>query len=422
MVLVVGGHPTNSPTDQVRAMTSIVEVNRTYKYRLYDKAKANRRLHDTINVAGIIWNHITALRKRYYRRFHTHLKSNPLQKHISFLRMNTKRYAFWKIVGSQAVQDICQRHDAAYERFFNKTGGLPRFKKVKTYTSFTLKQAGWDLGADSSPRGGHKHPKWTGHINILGQAYQFVKHRPMRGEIKTVTIQRDAARRLWVCFSVIETIVLDEEASTGQIGGFDFGLKTFLTTNNGTRIDAPQFFKQDVPRLRTIQRRVSRKAKGSTNQINGQTHLARRHMRIADKRRDFHFQLAHELCQQYDVLVFEDLNIAGMKRLWGTKVSDLGFAKFLKIVQSTAAKQGKRVILIDRWERTTQTCSGCGHRQPLTLEDRVFACEQCHMILDRDHNAAKNIVEAGHRLMLSQSEEARARRTASGVKGRRPRL
>jgi putative transposase len=401
---------------------SIIEVHRTYKYALYHNAQANRRLHDTINISGIIWNHITALRKRYYRLFKKHLATGRLQEHVSHLRMKTQRFAYWKRVGSQALQDICQRHDKAYERFFNKEGGLPRFKKVKKYTSFTLKQAGWRLGEDTHQRGGRKHPKWTGHITLLGEHYKFVKHRPLQGEIKTVTVKRDAARRLWLCFSVIEKIEMDDKTSTGESGGFDFGLKTFLTINDGRTIDAPQFFKEDLPRFRAIQRQVSKKVKGSANHVKGQRHLARRHIRIADKRRDFHFQLAHQLCKHYDVLVFEDLNIAGMKQLWGRKVSDLGFAQFMKIMQWMAVKHGKRVVMIDRWERTTGTCSGCGHRQSLDLATRTFACESCDLTLDRDHNAAKNILEAGHRLILSQSEEALVKRKASGVHGRRPRL
>jgi len=403
-------------------MPKIVDVNRTYKYGLYDNREANRRLHDTINISGIIWNHITALRKRYYRLTGKHLASARLQAHVSHLRMKTQRFGYWRLVGSQAVQDICQRHDKAYARFFKKEVGLPRFKKVKTYTSFTLKQSGWTLGADSAPRGGHKHPKWTGQITILGEVYKFVTHRPMQGDVKTVTVKRDAAKRLWACFSVVERISLEEETSTSQIGGFDFGLKTFLTTNDGIQIDAPQFFKQDLPQFRTIQSRVSKKDKGSQNQIKGQKHLARRHIRIADKRRDFHFQLVHLLFKHYDTLVFEDLNIDGMKRLWGKKVSDLGFAQFVKIAQWMAVKHGKRVVIIDRWERTTGQCSGCGHKQTLTLADRVFQRERCHVHLDRDHNAAINIFEAGHRLILSQSEEAPALSTASGVHGRRPRL
>ena len=170
-------------------MTSIIEVRKTYKYRMY-ASKHDFRLHDSINIAGIIWNHITALQRRYYRRFRKHIALQRMDKHIAYLRMKTKKYAYWRQVGSQAVQELCQRHEAAYERFFKKQGGLPRFKKVKKFRSFVLKQAGWQLGADTHKRGGKKHPKWTGHIAIDGIDYKFVKHRPMHGAIKTVTIKR----------------------------------------------------------------------------------------------------------------------------------------------------------------------------------------------------------------------------------------
>ena len=400
----------------------LIQINCTYKYRLHENSKANRRLHDIINVSGIIWNHITALRKRYYRLYSKHLPSGQLQKYISKLRMKRSYFVHWQMVGSQALQDICQRHDKAYERFFNKKGGLPRFKKVKKYTSFTLKQTGWKLGADKSKRGSKKHPKCTGHITILGHRYQFVKHRPLGGVVKTVTIKRDSVGRLWVCFSVVEKIEIGSETSTGQIGGFDFGLQMFLTSDTGDSVPSPQFFNQDLPRLRIIQRQLSKKVTGSTNQRNGKQHIARRHIRIADKRQDFHFQLAHDLFDRYDVVVFEDLNLDGMKRLWGKKVSDLGFGKFVDIVKWVAVKRGKRVILIDRWQPTTQTCSGCHHRQKMALKDRIFCCERCGLNLDRDHNAAKNILEAGHRLMLSQPEEVPVKGRASGVNVRSPRL
>jgi putative transposase len=106
------------------------------------------------------------------------------------------------------------------------------------------------------------------------------------------------------------------------------------------------FFTQDLPRLRKIQSQVSKKKDGSKNEAKGKRHIARRHLRIADKRRDFHFQLAHEIFDHYDTVVFEDLNLEGMKRLWGRKISDLGFGQFVKIVKWVAIKRGKRVVII----------------------------------------------------------------------------
>jgi putative transposase len=399
-------------------MPTILKIRKTYKYRLYH-SQHDFLLHDQLNIAGIIWNHITALQRRYYRRFRKHITLSRMDKYTAKLRMRTQRFHYWRKLGSQAVQELCQRHENAYECFFNKKGGLPRFKKVKKFSSFVLKQAAWVLGEDSHKRGGQKHPKWTGHIAINGIDYKFVKHRPMAGIIKTVTIKRDAANRLWICFSVQESLEIEDPSSTGKSGGFDFGLRTFLTTNSGQSIEAPEFFKADLPRMRQIQKQVSKKVKNSQNQVKGKKHLARRHIRIADKRRDFHYQLAHELCKAYDMLVFEDLNIAAMKRLWGRKVSDLGFKQFLKILEWMTFKTGKKLILIDRWERTTGICSACGHRQQLRLDERRFCCEQCGFNLDRDHNAAKNILEAGHRLILSQSIEVHSEHHSEGSRRKR---
>ncbi|MBZ0277962.1 MAG: transposase, partial [Anaerolineae bacterium] len=115
---------------------------------------------------------------------------------------------------------------------------------------------------------------------------------------------------------------------------------------------------------------------------------------VANARLDHHFKLAHELCKEYEVLCFEDLNLQGMKALWGRKVSDLGFAKFLDVLEWVAFKRGKQVIKIDRFTPTTKTCSGCGQRHDLTLRDRTLHCE-CGLVIDRDHNAAINIKTAG---------------------------
>src|SRR5690606_26066765 len=134
------------------------------------------------------------------------------------------------------VQDIIERHEKTYARFFKKQGGLPRFRKVKKFKSITLKQAGWKLH-EAKPNKKYRQ------ITIDKTVYKFVYHRRLHGEIKTVTVKRDAAGRLWLCFSVEEGIVIEDEISTGQIGGFDFGLKHFLTTDDGQTLDAPQFFR-----------------------------------------------------------------------------------------------------------------------------------------------------------------------------------
>ncbi|MBK7180947.1 MAG: transposase [Chloroflexi bacterium] len=115
------------------------------------------------------------------------------------------------------------------------------------------------------------------------------------------------------------------------------------------------------------------------------------HDRVANERRDAHFKLAHALCDKYDALGFETLNLRGMKKLWGRKMSDLGFSQFMLILEHVACTRGTQVVKIGQWQPTSQTCSCCGHRQPIELRERWFTCEVCGLEIGRDHNAARNI-------------------------------
>lgn len=359
-----------------------MQIRKTLKYRLYNNRR-NRALVQQVDMAGIVWNHATALQRRYYRMFGGYINKFRMMKHVAKLRNG--RRPEWKLLGSQAVQDVIERHDAAYRRFFEyKSGkrtrkaGRPRFKKVKEYTSFTLKQAGWKYD------GGNR-------IKIGKLNYKFALSRPVEGEIKTVTIKRDRAGRLYLCFSVIQDIE-PVETSTNKIGGFDFGLKTFLTDDEGREYQSPQFFRENMAEIGCLNRALSRKVKGSANRRKAKRRLALAHIRLADKRRDSHFKLGGRLLAEYDVLCFEDLNIDGMKRLWGRKVSDLGFAEFVSILDGMARQRpGKEVVKIDRYLPSTKTCSVCGAIQDMPLDERTFVCRSCGNIKPRDWNAAINI-------------------------------
>jgi len=106
--------------------------------------------------------------------------------------------------------------------------------------------------------------------------------------------------------------------------------------------------------------------------------------------------LAHSLCDRFDRMYLETLNISAMQRLWGRKISDLAFDSFLQILKWVAYKRGKHVGQVGRWEPTTKTCSQCGHVQDMPLDVRVFDCSGCHCSIDRDLNAALNIQALGH--------------------------
>lgn len=354
---------------------------KTYKFKLYQH-KRNKYLHYSINASASIYNHCIALHKRYYKMFGKHLNQYRLMKHIAKLR---KRVKYWQQVGSQAVQDIIQRIQKAYELFFkhHKQGTRPpNFKKRRKYKSFTLKQAGYKFLDENR-------------IKIGKQVFKFSLSRKIEGKVKTVTVKRNNLGEL---FLLVVTDYKQEQIPvvTGKSAGWDFGLRVFLTGSDGTEIKSPLFFKQLSNKLKAANRSLSRKRQGSNNWYRAKDHLSRVHELISDKRRDWFWKLAHQLTNEYDTLIFEDLNLNGMKRLWGKKISDLSFATFLEILETVAENKGKTIHYINRFYPSSKTCSNCGYiNRELSLKDRTWDCPECNAKLDRDKNAAINIHRVG---------------------------
>jgi len=359
---------------------------KTYKVKLY-QAKKNKSLHRQIDIAGLIYNHCIALHRRYYQLIGKSLNQYALMKHITKLKRLPK-YSHWHQVGSQAIQDIVQRIDKAYKLFFGNLKrkvrtSPPGFKKVKKYSSFTLKQAGWKL------LDGNK-------VYIQGKIYKYFKSREIPTDVKTVTVKRDTLGNLYLYFVVEEEINQAKQTMTGNSAGFDFGLKTFLTTSAGQAIASPLYYRQTVDALKVAQRALSSKVKGSNNWKKAKANVTRLYQAVVNRRRDWFFKLAHELTDRYDHLFFEDLRMKGMQALWGRKVSDLARSEFMGILGYVASTKNKVVHLVDRFYPSSKTCSACGQvNQALQLSERRWACAGCGSIHDRDHNAAVNIQRAG---------------------------
>ena len=176
----------------------------------------------------------------------------------------------------------------------------------------------------------------------------------------------------------------------------DFGLKHFLNLDDGSVIDSPQWYKASLNELRATHRAVSRCQKGSNNRKRAIRNLERVYQRISNRRRDWFFKLANQLVSEYAIICIEDLNLDGMKRLWGRKVSDLSFAEFVSILEWVASNAGSTVVKIDRWVPSSKACHVCGAvNTSLALKQRSWTCECCHTTLDRDTNAAINIKRMG---------------------------
>lgn len=360
----------------------------SYKYNIYH-SKKTKYLDKMLRECCFVWNHALALQRRYYKLFGKYISIGKMKKHFA---KRIKR----NLLHSQTTQEILERLDESYNRFFKrKSKRPPKFKRSDCFNSFVFKQGGFTLNGNILT------------INKGKKRFKFSYSRAYEGNVKQIRIVRETCYR----FSLI--IVTDYNPANsyrktydGASVGLDFGLKTYLTKSDGSKIDSPLFFKQYQNKIRKLNRKFSNAKKGFNNRKRRLFELQQAYRKINDLRSDFQWKLAHELCKQYDYIFIEDLNIEGMKRLWGKKISDLSHSSFINKLEHVASKHGVTVHKIDKWYPSSKTCE-CGFvNKNLSLRDRTWCCPKCDSINDRDVLAARNILRKGIPELESKSNSS----------------
>ena len=366
-------------------------TRRVYKYQLREHRK-NKRLGNMLDDLGDVHNHFLALEKRYYRRYGLYAGRFRLQPHLTKLLQRTKQH--WAWIPRDTLDAVIVRIHITYERFFDGLGGLPKFKRKDRYRSAKFQSAylieegrvrlsfkAWDEPSQSFKF----NKRW----------FSFHQHREWNGNVRYLQILRDSVGTYWL-YVITDDSTTEPYSATGESVGIDFGLDTYLTLSTGEKIQHPQPLKQSLNQLRKLNKALTRKVKGSHNWWRAVRQLARLYRKIANQRKDWHYKRATDLCRRFDTLVTETLNLDGMKRLWGRKVSDLAFGQFVEILKFKCLKHKRAFLQIGRWTPTTKPCSDCGfHNESLTLNDRQWTCPDCGSHHDRDINAAINILRAG---------------------------
>jgi putative transposase len=365
---------------------------KTEKYELYQQSNIIQ-IGNLIDDLHGVHVHLLELQRRYYRIYGKYASFARICRHITKLKRRTKPH--WNQLPSQVIQQVARRIDLGYQRFFDniedrgkgrtvRKVGKPRIKPQHRYNSLTFTQSGYEIEGNRID------------IKCLKKSFTFWKHREWTGTIKTVTIKRDTVGDYYLYLVCEDSAPTEALPLTGSVAGADFGMKTFLTLSDGMKIESPQFFKQSLNAIRSAHKALSRKQKGSGAWYRAKRHLARLHKKIANRRRDWFFKVALRLVRKYDTLAIETLNLEGMKRLWGRKVSDLAFGEFSLILEWMCTKYGKTLAKAGQWQPTTKVCHGCDSKnETLTLEDRYWTCPSCSTSHDRDINAAINILRAG---------------------------
>ena len=351
----------------------------TYTYKLY-RTKRTAKLDAMLREAAFVWNHALALQKRYYSLFGEYIGTVEMQKHFA-------RRISRKLLHSQTTQEILQRLDASYKHFFQRLSKRPpKFRKARDFSCIVYKQGGFSLNGNILV------------INSIKQHFQFSLSRPYEGKVKQIRIKRSRLGEyyLYIVTDAVAGSYACRKSRKGASVGMDFGLKTYLTLSDGTRIENPLFLKSSLKQLRKMSRVFSRTEKGSGHHAWHRMDLERFHERIRNSRDDWQWKLCHELCRKYDIICIEDLSLLGMTRLWGRKVNDLAFGGFVQKLEHVASKYDVTVIKVDRFYPSSKTCSVCQYvNELLTLANRKWVCPHCGTVHDRDLNASVNILRQG---------------------------
>lgn len=355
----------------------------TYQYRLLPTKAQQTKLAKTLELCRWVYNETLATRKNAWEQE---------QKYISCYE-TTKLLPAWKDqkqelnqVHSQVLQEACIRVDRAFSNFFRSVRdggkpGYPRFKGYGRYDSFTYTQKGFKLIGNELK------------LSRIGNV-KIIISRPLRGTVKTLNIRRDSIGNWYANFSCeVETEPLpkSEEAI-----GIDMGLESFATLSDGTKVANPRFLKKDEKELAKAQRKLSKAEKGTPEREKRRKAVAHIYQRIANRRKDFAHKLSRNLVNEYGIIALEKLNNKKMlqNHYLAKSIADVAWNQLVQYIQYKAACADRECVLVDPCN-TSKRCSRCGTLVEKSLSVRVHKCPVCNLQIDRDENAALNILALG---------------------------
>jgi len=352
---------------------------KTYKYKLYPTENQRQTMHETTFLCSLVYNQCLAQRKDAWEKEQKSISCYDQINQLPTLKKDDEQY---QSVFSQVLQETVKRVDKSFKNFFRrvkageKKVGYPRFKSARRYDSFTYPQRGFKLNGTKLS------------LSKIGDV-KIKLHRPIEGEIKTLTIRRQADG-WFACFSC--EVEANPLPSTGKIVGVDVGLENFAITSDGEFFPPIKDLRKSEWKIKRAQREVSRRKKGSKRRKKSVWRLKRAHLRVANKRRDTHHKVARKLVDKYDTIAIENLSIDNMikNHHLAKSISDAGWSSFSLILMSKAEEAGRQVVKVDP-KFTSQVCSGCGAIVKKELSERWHSCE-CGCELHRDVNAAINIL------------------------------
>ncbi len=351
---------------------------KAYKYRIYPNKVQAVTINENIESCRQLYNELLSLKITAYEKDKKILSRNDLNKKI---KGNVG-------LNSQVCQNVSNRIDTAFKNFFakikrkEKGKGFPRFKKYGAYSSITLPQI-----VNPKKIGKKTYFPKIGWINTK-------YHRPITGIPKTLTIKKAKSGKYFLTICC-ENAIIEPIKTTIKDVGIDLGLNHFVATSDGEFFEHPKPLKQLAEKRKLLSKRFSKTKKKSQNRNRARTKLALLDEKIANVRNDFGWKLCRTIIKNYGTIYVENLNTNGMlqNHRLAKSICDVSWSDFLQKLFYKAESAGGKVVKVNS-KNTSKTCSCCETIQDIPLSQRTYYCS-CGLKLDRDINAAKNILALG---------------------------
>ena len=353
-------------------------IRKAFKFRIYPDSEQKDKLSVQFGCARFVYNHYRRVREEFYQETGTGLGYNDCATDLTE-RLKVD-YPWLKDADSQAIQQALMDLDKAYKNFFEGRADYPNFKRKHGKQSVRYPQR-------FKVEGEYVYLPKVGWVKT-------VLHRKIEGKMKNCTVSKTKTGKFFVAIQC-EVEYTQPEQNPNKVG-IDLGLTTFATFSTGEKIEKPKHLHASERRLKIRQRRLSRKVKGSSSRGKARFVVAATHEKIANQRKDFHHKLSRTIVDNFGVIAFESLNVAGMMKNHNLAkaIADAGWNQFVNFVEYKAGWDGREVLRVDRFFPSSKLCSDCGTKhKSLTLNIRQWVCTECGVIHDRDENAAINILK-----------------------------
>lgn len=353
---------------------------KSYKYRLYPTEAQKVLLGKHFGCSRLIYNLALEAKLLAYSGTRTNLTAFDLMYQLPGLK---NEYPWLKEVSSTTLQSSISNLDKSFKNFYKGICEFPKFKNKSSNQSFKA------ITSLRLHNGKLIMPKFLEGIKIA-------LSRVFDGKIITVTISKTNTNKYFASLDVLTNDLVPAKKSIINPVGVDLGIKTFAVMSDGKTIEAPNFLRVELKRLSILQRRASRKRKGSSNRKKANLRVALLHEKIANQRADFLHKSSNQITNDYDTICLENLNVSGMVRNHNLalSISDASWSEFVRQLKYKSEWRGNNIIQIGRFEPTSKACSNCGIVKPMPLTERVYVCD-CGLSIDRDLNAAINIRNSG---------------------------